>query len=73
MQHWKSLIKIDLTKNLPFRSTFLEVYVLLGGNQSRKFSVEQIFHEFCGQPTEVITDGDDENKDEESNEQIAHP
>ena len=73
MKHWKSLTKIDLTKKLPFSSTFLEVHFLLGGNQYRPFSVEQIVSEFPEQPTEVITDEDNENKDEESNEQIAHP
>ena len=73
MKHWKSLTKIDLTKKLPFSSTFLEVHFLLAGNQSRPISVEQIISEFSKQPTEVITDGDDENKNEESNEQIAHP
>ena len=73
MKHWKSLTKIDLTKKLPFSSTFLEVHFLLGTNQSRPFSVEQIVSEFSEQPTEVITDGDNESKDEESNEQIAHP
>ena len=36
-------------------------------------SVEQIVSEFSEQPAEVITDGDDENEDEESNEQITHP
>ena len=70
MKHWKSLTKIDLTKKLPFSSTFLEVH--FRGNQSRQFSVEQIISEFSEQPTEVITDGDDENKNEESNEQIAY-
>ena len=64
--------KKDLTKKLPFSSTFLEVHFLLGTNQSRAFSVEQIVSEFSEQPTEVITDGDDENEDEESNEEIAH-
>ena len=73
MKHWKSLTKIDLTKKQPFSSTFLEIHFLLGGNQSRPFSVEQIVSEFSEQPTEVITDGCDENKNEESNEQIAHP
>ena len=28
-KHWKSLRKIDLTKKLPFSSTFLEVHLLL--------------------------------------------
>ena len=32
--------KKDLTKKLPFSSTFLEVHFLLGTNQSRAFSVE---------------------------------
>ena len=72
MKHWKSLTKIDLTKKLPFSSTFLEVHFLLGANQYRPFSVEQIVSEFFEQTTEVITDGDDENEDEEYNEQIAH-
>ena len=73
MKHQKSLTKIDLTKKLPFSSTFLEVHFLLGNNQSRPFSIEQIVSEFSEQPTEVITDGDDENEDEEFNEQTAHP
>ena len=59
--------KKDLIKKLPFSSTFLEVHFLLGTNQSRAFSVEQIVSEFSEQPTEVITDGDDENEDEEYN------
>ena len=73
MKHWKSLTKIDLTKKLPLSSTFLEVHFLLRTNQSRLFSVEQIVSKFSEQPTEVITDEDDENEDEESNEQIAYP
>ena len=72
MKHWKSLTKIDLTKELPFSSTFLEVHFLLGTNQSQPLSVEQIVSEFSEQPAEVIADGDDENEDEESNEQITH-
>ena len=72
MKHWKSLTKIDLTKELPFSSTFLEVHFLLGTNQSQPLPVEQIVSEFSEQPAEVITDGDDENEDEESNEQITH-
>ena len=32
-----------------------------------------IVFEFSEQPAEVITDGNDENEDRESNEQIAHP
>ena len=36
-------------------------------------SVEQVISEFSEQPAEAITDGDNENKDEESDEQIAHP
>ena len=72
MKHWKSLTKIDLTKGLPFSSTFLEVHFLLGTNQSQPLSVEQIVSEFSEQPAEVIADGDDENEDEESNEQITH-
>ena len=72
MKHWKSLTKIDQTKKLPFSSTFLEVHFLLGTNQSWQCSVEQIVSDFSEQPTEVITNEDDENEDEESNEQIAH-
>ena len=67
------MTKIDLTKKLPFSSTFLEVHVLLGTKQSRPLSVEQIISEFSEQPAEVITDGDNENEAEESDEQIAHP
>ena len=67
------MTKKDLTKKLPFSSTFLEVHFLLGINQSRPFSVEWIVPEFSEQHTEVITGGDDENEDEESNEQAAHP
>ena len=66
------MTKIDLTKELPFSSTFLEVHFLLGTNQSQPLSVEQIVSEFSEQPAEVIADGDDENEDEESNEQITH-
>ena len=73
MKHWQSLTKIDLTNKLPFSSTFLEVHFLLGKNQSWPLSVEQIVSEFSEQPTEVITDGDNENEDEESDEQTAHP
>ena len=58
---------------LPFSSTFLEVHVLLETKQSRPLFVEQIISEFSKQPAEVITDGDNENEDEESDEQIAHP
>ena len=72
MKHWKSLTKIDLTKKLPFSSTFLEVHFLLGTNQSRPFTDEQIVLEFSEQPTEVITNEDDENEDAESIEQTAH-
>ena len=72
MKHWKSLTKIDLTKKLPFSSTFLEVHFLLGTNQSRPFTVEQIVLEFSEQPTEVVTNENDENEDAESNEQTAH-
>ena len=50
MKHWKSLTKIDLTKGLPFSSTFLEVHFLLGTNQSQPLSVEQIVSEFSEQP-----------------------
>ena len=58
---------------LSFSSVFLEVQFLLGNNQSRPLPVEQIVSEFCEQPAEVITDGNDENEDEESEEQIGHP
>ena len=57
---------------MPFSSTFLEVHFLLGTNQSRPLPVEQIVSEFSEQPAEVITDGDDENEDEEPDEQTAH-
>ena len=60
---------MDLTKKLSFRSTFLEVHVLLGTKQSRP-SVEEIISEFSGQPAEVITDGD--NKNEKSDKKIAY-
>ena len=73
MKHWKSLTKIDLTVKLPFSSTFLEVHVLLETKQSRPLFVESIISEFSKQPAEVITDGDNENEGEESDEQIAHP
>ena len=73
MKHWKSLTKIDLTKKLPFSSTFLEVHFLLGTNQSRPLSTEQIVSEFSEQPAEKTTHRSDENEDEESDEQIAHP
>ena len=69
----KELGKIDLTKKLAFSSTFLEVHFLLVANQSRSLSVEQTVSEFSEQPTEVITDGDDENEDKVSDEQVAHP
>ena len=55
----KELDKIDLTKKLPFSSTFLEIHLLLGTNQSRLFSVEETASEFSEQPAEVTTDGDD--------------
>ena len=73
MKHWKSSTKIDLTVKLPFSSTFLEVHVLLETKQSRPLFVESIISEFSKQPAEVITDGDNENEDEESDEQISHP
>ena len=60
---------MDLTKKLSFRSTFLEVHVLLGTKQSRS-SVEQIISEFSEQPAEAMADGD--NKNEESDKQIAY-
>ena len=69
----KELGKIDLTMKLAFSSTFLEVHFLLVANQSRSLSVEQTVSEFFGQPTEVITDGDGENEDKVSDEQVAHP
>ena len=73
MKHWKRLTKIDLAKKLPISSTFLEVHFLLGTNQFRPLSVEQIVSEFSKQAAEVITDGNDENEDEKSDEQFAHP
>ena len=62
--------KIDLTKKLQFSSTFPKKHFLLGTNQSRPLSVEQIVSE---QPAEVFTDGDDENEDEESDEKLHIP
>ena len=73
MKRWKRFTKIHLTKKLPFSSTFLEVHLLLKTNQSRPLSVQKIVSEFPEQPAEVLTDGDDENEDEESDEQTAHP
>ena len=35
MKHWKSSAKMDLTKKLPFSSTFLEVYLVLGKKQGK--------------------------------------
>ena len=67
MKNWKSLTKIDLTKNLSFSSAFLEVHFLLVAKQSRPLSVEWIVSEFSEQPTEVVTDDDDENEDKVSN------
>ena len=64
-KNWESLTKIDLTKKLSFSSTFLEVHFLHGTNQSRPLPVELIISEFSEQTAEVITDGDDENEDEE--------
>ena len=55
-----------------FSSTFLEVRFLLATNQSCSLSVEQIVSEFYEQPAEVLTDGDDENEDKESDEQNEH-
>ena len=49
------------------------MHLLLGTNQSRPLSVKKIVCEFSEQPAELIGDGDDENEDEESDEQIAHP
>ena len=47
--------------------------MLLGTNQFRQLSVEDIISEFSEQLAEVISDRDDENEDEESDGQIAHP
>ena len=69
----KQFYKIDLTKKPPFSSAFLEVHFLLGTNQYRPLSVEQIISEFSEQTAEVITDWNDESEDEEFDEQIAHP
>ena len=65
--------KKKASKKLPISSTFLEVHCLLGTNQFRPLSVEQIVSEFSKQTVVVITDWDDENEDEESDEQFAHP
>ena len=35
--------------------------------------LNRLFFGFSEHPAEVITDGDDENEDEESDEQTAHP
>ena len=59
MKHWKSLTKIDLTKKLPFSSTFDHCLI-------------SVVSEFSKQPAEVITGGDDENEHEKSDEKIAH-
>ena len=78
-KHWQSLKKVVRStfivrlRKLLFNWTFLEVHLLLGTNQSRPLSVEEIASEFSKRPAEVITDRDDENKDEESDEQITHP
>ena len=50
---------------------FLEVHLLLGTNQSGPLSVVEIVSKFSEQPAEVITNRDDENKVEESDEQIT--
>ena len=71
IKQWQRLTKIDLTKKLPFSSTFQEGGFLLGTDQSRPLSVEQIVSEFSEQPAQVITERDDKNEDEESDEQIA--
>ena len=75
MKHWNNLRKIDLTKKLSFSSTFLEVHFLLGTNLRGISTIfcELIVSEFSEQPTKIITDGEDEIEDEESNEQTAHP
>ena len=64
---------MDLIKKLSFSSKFLEVHFLLVTNQSRPFSVEQIVSEFSEQPSEVITDGDDQNEDKVYDKQSTHP
>ena len=51
---------------------FLEVHLLLGTNQSGPLSVVEIVSKFSEQPAEVITNRDDENKVEESDEQITY-
>ena len=72
MKHWKRLTKIDLTKNLPFSSMFLEIYLLLGTNQSWSLSVKTIVSEFFEQHADVITEGGDKNEDEEPSKKIVH-
>ena len=72
MKHWKCLTKIDLTQKSPFSSTFLEVHFLLGTNESRPLSVEQIVSVFSEQSAEVITDGNDEDENDESDEKVSH-
>ena len=54
---------------MPSISTFLEVRILLGTKQSWPLSVKQIISEFSEQPAELIN----EDEDDESDEQIAHP
>ena len=66
MKPWKSLTKIDLRKKLPFSSMPLKVHVLSGTNQSRPVSVEETVSEFSQQPAVLLTDGNNENEDEES-------
>ena len=50
----------------------LKVHLLSGTNQSRPVSVEETVCEFSQQPAVLLTDGNNENEDEESDKQIVH-
>ena len=63
----------EFDKKIPIKEATIQFNIpRFGTNQSQPFSVEQIVSEFSEQPTEVITDGHDENENEEPNEQMAH-
>ena len=69
----KELDKKRPNKEVVAQFNVPRIHFLVVTNQSRPLSDEQIVSEFSEQPAEVITDGDDENEDKESDEQIAHP
>ena len=62
----------EFDKNRPNREAIIQFNVPRSTLSTRNQPISTI-SKFSEKPTEVIADGDDENEDEGSNEQIAHP